>query len=84
MTEKDKLFTVKHTSVGTGTDPTILRDWVSRGFVEPADNFGPVGSDVPDLAGGCVDVAGFCTDTATGASFEVEPHGFAELTFKEL
>ena len=37
MAEKDKLFTVKHTSVGTGTDPTILRDWVSRGFVEPAD-----------------------------------------------
>jgi len=37
MAEKDKLFTVKHTSVGTGTDPTILRDWVSRGYVEPAD-----------------------------------------------
>lgn len=37
MAKKDKLFTVKHTSVGTGTDPTILRDWVSRGFVEPAD-----------------------------------------------
>jgi hypothetical protein len=37
MAEKDNLFTVKHTSVGTGTDPTILRDWVSRGYVEPAD-----------------------------------------------
>jgi hypothetical protein len=36
MPEKDELFTMKYTSVGTGTDPTILRDWVSRGFVEPA------------------------------------------------
>ena len=44
MAKKEESFTVKNTSVGTGTDPTTLRDWVSREYVAPADKSSGKGS----------------------------------------